>query len=74
METVLRHVEHKEVTGDSQHGPRADCAWHIQRPSLLGFQCLGMMEEHLISSAWTSAERLTLSHMKSFLQTGETWI
>ncbi|GAB0204760.1 mitochondrial enolase superfamily member 1 [Grus japonensis] len=66
LETMLRHMENKEVLDDSQHGfPRGKSCLTNWVAFWMGLQCQWIREGQLTSSTWTCARHLTLSHTTS---------
>lgn len=66
METLLRHMENKEVAGDRQHDfTKGTSCWTNFTAFYDTVTVLGMREERLTLSAWTCAKHLTLIHTTS---------
>ena len=65
LETILRHVENKQVIGDSQHGftQGKPCLTNLVS-SYNGLTAL-TEQGRVMSPTWTRAELLTLSHITS---------
>lgn len=76
METLLRHMESKEVVGDRQHDFTKDTSCWNSQLSMTQLQCWWMREEQLRLSTWTCANiwHWSTQHLNLYRETWIWWL